>query len=84
MNPERIWFALCLLVVVILGVNLFAFGMLSGAKGGGFEALRRAREKFSGPSRQDAAYEELHQKVEQLKKQGDTSNRAENSDTTLT
>jgi hypothetical protein len=71
MNPDRIWIALLVLAALVIGANLLAFGLLRGAKHNDFDVLRRARDSLVKPSSQDAAYDQLRQKVQRLQQKGD-------------
>ncbi len=68
MNTENVWIVVVLLVVILVGSNLFMFAIVRGwSRGNGW--FKGASDKFTQPwGKEDKDWDELSQRVRELEK----------------
>jgi hypothetical protein len=74
MENERVLTGVLIFLALVVGANLFMYGIVRGAiKGGGANWMNAIRKSFDKPSdgSSNQSMDELHRRVEELQKKKD-------------
>ncbi|MEI6290307.1 MAG: hypothetical protein WCP19_07715 [Chloroflexota bacterium] len=67
MHPERVWIALVILAVILLGSNLLMLGMVKGTRGFRMNISKYLGDATKPWKKEDEGLQELSQRVKELK-----------------